>query len=301
MLHKTTTPRVLVLCTLLAAACTSDAPPDPATEVPSAETAATAPVAAGTSGYLFDQPDDAFELADDLREISGLTMLADGRLGAIQDEDGILYVLDPATGAVAEEHPFGGSDDYEGVEQAGDRLFVLRSDGRLIELAAEAGGFAEVETYDTGLKSKNDTEGLGYDAANERLLVALKEDPGSGLDEDDVRAVHAFDLASGTLSDEPVLLLGREAIESQLPDRRGFKPSALAVHPLSGDVYVLSSTTRALAVFSAAGDLQDVFGLPEAMFEQPEGLAFLEDGTLFIASEGDNNPPMLYRYRPGGA
>mgnify|MGYP006183157891 CR=1 FL=1 len=36
------------------------------------------------------------------------------------------------------------------------------------------------------------------------------------------------------------------------------------------------------------------------MFEQPEGIAFFPDGTLYISSEGGDGPAMLYEFVDGG-
>ena len=91
-------------------------------------TLATVSTAAAPSvgPYRFDQPVARFEMPDALREISALTVLPDGQLGAVQDEDGDLYVLSAETGRIEAVIPFGPPGDYEGIEFVGDRLFVLR-------------------------------------------------------------------------------------------------------------------------------------------------------------------------------
>ena len=278
---------LLPVFALVACAAEQDAPPD-----------APASVASVDEGqpYAFDSPDAASALPDELVEISGLTTLDDGSLAAVQDEEGILFILDPGTGAVTERIPFGDGGDYEGVELAGERLFVLRSNGNLLELTGWAAGNPDVRDHKTDLKGKNDTEGLAYDAANGRLLIVTKEDPGAGLDDDRYRAIYAFDLESGTLASEPAFVIDLEALAETLPDAERFKPSALAVHPATGEIYVLSSTVKAIVVLGTDGDVRQVWPLPEESFEQPEGLAFLPSGDLFVSSEGVDGPAMLYRF-----
>lgn len=255
--------------------------------------------AANGEEYTFDQPALSFVLADELRENSGLAILPNGQIGTVQDEDGIVYALNPETGTIEAEYPFGESGDYEGIEWVGDRGFVLRSDGTLIELVGWPDDVREAQTYETSLKRKNDAEGLGYDAASGRLLIACKEDPGAGLDEGDERAIYAFDPETGELTDDPVYVIDLRDIE-ELASRGGaFRPSAVAVHPSNGDVYVLSGPSQALAILTSGGDLKSVHTLDRSMFEQPEGLAFTSDGTLYISSEGSDGPPMLYRFAPG--
>jgi uncharacterized protein YjiK len=235
-------------------------------------------------------------LDEELKEISALTLLDDGRIAAVQDEAGTVYVLNAESGAIEERISFQEGADFEGIERAGDRLYVLQSNGTIYELTNWEQGTPQVQKFATHLKSKNDTEGLGYDEANNRLLVVTKEDPGAGLD-NDVKAVYGFDLSSNTLSEQPVFTINEKDIEGQLDGKGKFKPSALAVHPVTGDVYVLSSVAKALAVVDASGSVKEVMNLSEDLYEQPEGLAFLPDGDLLISSEGDDRPAMINRLK----
>ncbi|HEX7071907.1 MAG TPA: SdiA-regulated domain-containing protein [Rhodothermales bacterium] len=247
--------------------------------------------------YAFDDPDLSVALPDELREVSGISALPDGRIAAVQDEEGIIFLLNPETGAVELRETFGEPADYEGIAWADDRIFVLRSNGRLFEITQWPEGSPRVMDTRTPLRGKNDTEGLAYDARNGRLLIACKEEPGAGLGED-AKAIYAFDLTSRSLSEEPVFVLRQDQIESQTPLTRKFKPSAVALHPITGDLYVLSSTASGIVVVGADGTLKNGWSLSSSLYEQPEGLTFLPDGTLFISSEGGDGPAMLYRYAP---
>jgi len=278
-------------------ACGGEQEPGPQQATPTAERgeAATSETAAP---YAFDAPEASLPLADDLKEISGITVLPDGRLAAVQDEDGILYLLNPETGDIEERLRFGGTDDYEGIEAAGDRLFVLKSNGTLIELVGWEQGEPQVREYKTHLKGKNDTEGIGYDAAHNRLLVVTKEDPGADMDKD-FKAIYGFDLSTNTLAEEPVYVIDRRTFEDQLSSGGKFKPSGLAVDPSSGQVYLLSSTAKAVVALNA-GEVVGVWNLPEDVYEQPEGIVFLPGGDLLISSEGVNRPGMIHRIAPQG-
>ena len=245
--------------------------------------------------YRLDAPDAVFELPVRLQEISGLTVLPTGRLGAIQDEDGVIFEVDPASGRVTAEQAFGDDGDYEGVELTPDAVWVLRSDGDLYRVSQDSAGRVETRKIETALKSKNDTEGLAYDAARARLLIACKEDPGDGLDE--ARAIYAFDLATETLSAAPVALLDRTRVDGDAT----FKPSAMAVDPRTGRWFVLSSVEKALAVLDSDGMLLDVIALSPRLFPQPEGITFDAAGTLYIANEGPLGAGTLLRFSPTDA
>jgi hypothetical protein len=54
--------------------------------------------------------------------------------------------------------------------------------------------------------------------------------------------------------------------------------------------------TKAVVVLAASGALLAVHLLPEALFKQPEGIAFLADGDLFISNEGGGGQGTLLRF-----
>ena len=228
----------------------------------------------------------------ELAEISGLTVLSNGNLGAVQDEDGLLFEIEASTGRVVSAEEFRTDGDYEGVEVTPDALWVLKSNGTLYEVRRTDEGLRS-EAIETDLSGRNDAEGLGYDAAGNRLLIALKEHPGKGLG--DVRAVFAFDLATRTLSAAPAYVLDRAVIDTETET---FKPSALAVRPGTGEVYILSSVKKALLVLDPDGTIRAAVSLPVAFYPQPEGIAFAPNGTLYISNEGAGGSATILRFAP---
>lgn len=271
----------------------------------SPEPSSTASVSTGP--YAFDQPVAAFVLDGALDEISGLTVLADGRLAAVQDEDGTIFVLNPTTGAIDAEIDFGNDGDYEGIERVEDALWILRSDGTLFEVE-DWDTDPDVEKHKTDLDDAHDTEGLAFDPVRNRLLIACKEYPGEGLKGQ--RAIYAFDIEAEALIPDPIALIDRDIVRRQLqehPANRvvrkllspvaetgGFKPSALARHSRTQELYVLSSVWKGFVVLSPDGAVRAVWPLPER-YVQPEGLTLLPDGTLYIANEGAGGAPTLFK------
>ncbi len=272
----------------LAASCSEPAVRPDAPPVAVADSAARA---AARVPYALAAPTAVVALAPALRETSALTVLANGNLATVQDEAGILYELDPATGAIVGEQEFKRLGDFEGVERVGDDLWAMESNGDLYRIRRR-GATIDAERFETDLASRNDAEGLAYDAPRNRLLIACKENPGNGLGR--VRAIYAFDLRTMTLSPAPVFTLDRRLVDTRQP----FKPSALAIRPATGELYVLSSARTAIAVLTPAGVLSTVVDLPEALFPKPEGMAFAPDGTLYISNEGPHGPATLLRFDP---
>ncbi|MEM8559074.1 MAG: SdiA-regulated domain-containing protein [Bacteroidota bacterium] len=237
------------------------------------------------SPFALDRPVAEIDLDASLNEISGLTLLDSMTLGAVQDERGRLYRLPLSTGQIASVSDFHGRGDFEGVERVGADVWALQSDGDLFLLDDDG---EDARKYETPLSTAFDTEGLAYDVARHRLLVACKEYPGDGLD--GFRAVYAFDLETETLQPRPALLLDLRA-DARL---RTFKPSAIAFHPQTSWWLLLSSTTPMLAALDTASQYVGAWPLPEARLPQPEGLAVLPSGDLLIGSEG--RPARIARF-----
>ncbi|HLT48393.1 MAG TPA: SdiA-regulated domain-containing protein [Rubricoccaceae bacterium] len=279
-------PRRLLLPLALLAACAGDRAAD---SPPPAQ--ARADSAAAAVPYRLGRPDVAFALPPALAGVSGLTPLGPDRLGAVQDGDGVLFVLDPRTGTIVSRHPFGNSGDYVGVEAVGDTVWVLQDNGTLHEIAGATGAGPARRQHATPLRSRCDPEGLGYEPASHRLLIACKAEAGPELA--GVRVIYAFDLRKKRLSGRPAILFDRRPLDAH---GTSFKPSALAVHPRTEQIYVLSAGRRALAVLDPDGRLAAAVALPSGRYPRPEGMAFLPDGTLFIANEGDGGVATLLRF-----
>lgn len=268
--------------------------------------------------YRLDAPDVRFELPEELDEISGLTVLDDTHLGAIQDEEGILFILDLQTSEVLRRIQFAGDNDYEGVEVVGRTVYVLKSNGTLYRIEDWRRDDPDVKKFATWLKPKHDTEGLGYDPATGLLYVACKEYPGSGFKQ--ARAIYTFDPATEEMATTPSIVMDTRAfaeyyaeatgedvldrfirrVFAPIADLSGFKPSALAMHPITGEWYILSSEREALVRLSSRGNIMATYVLPKALYAQPEGIAFLPNGDMFISNERGRGPANLLRFRYRG-
>ena len=228
-------------------------------------------------------------LPDGLAEISGLTIQGDELL-AVEDEDGEVFRLGLADGALRTHAKFWKDGDYEGIEVVGDDVWVVKSTGTLYRIQRQGTAEQLVEKYNTWLTGENDVEGLGYDAANHRLLLACKDDARDDGRPKEDRYVFAFDLATRVLAEEAVYVIDRgEALED-------FAPSSLAVDPTDGKLYLTSSVEDLLLVLEADGSLAGVYELDDKLLPQAEGLAIGPDGTLYISTEArDGEPARIYK------
>lgn len=263
-------------------------------------------------GYDLSRPDQVLVMPGRLKEISGLTLVDDSTLAAVEDEKGKIYLIDPSDGDVIDEFKFAKKGDYEGIEMVDDTLYVLRSDGDVYVISDWRSKHRSTEKIETYLATKNDTEGLGYQPARRRLLVAAKEYPGRGRSR--VRSIYGLDLNTKKIDHEPAytipldtigvrLGLPGESIRNLLApvlDLEAFKPSAVAVHPGSGDIFVLSSVLKVIAVLDPSGNTKALLPIGAEELVQPEGLAFFPNGDLFISTEGQGGDGKILRFNQRG-
>lgn len=246
-----------------------------------------------SSSYAVNEPEQTFLLASRLAEISGLSLgNSDSTLLAVQDEEGILFTLDRKDGKVLEEYRFGGKEDYEGVELAGAATYVISSKGDL--RIVEEGSKTQARKVKTALKRDDDVEGLGYLRDQNLLLLACKSNR-EGRKKN--RYIYSFSLADQILDSVPYLSLDPDIIAKKLNREKKtpyFSPSAIAVHPHSGEIFVLSSVARAIIVFDKYGTLIAAANLDRGVHIQPEGLAVDGKGKMYIANEAKDGVAKIH-------
>lgn len=77
-----------------------------------------------------------------------------------------------------------------------------------------------------------------------------------------------------------------------------FKPSAIAIHPQTKNIYVLGSVGKLLIVCNYNGEIISVVELNPALFLQPEGICFDPAGALYISNEGKESVATILKFQP---
>lgn len=245
--------------------------------------------APGLPGYA-EKEDHVVLLKRPLREISGIDYINENKLVAINDEAGKLFFINPASGQF-EAVEFGSKDDYEDVAKAGPFYYVLNSKGQLFEISVGDNKLLATFTGDFG--DFMEFESLCYDKANEQLLLVCKH---CGKHQDSINC-YRFSLAekkfipgvyfSISLSD--IRVKGRDnSIEC--------KPSAAAINPVTGKLYIIASIGKVLLQCTPGGALEAVYGLNPDYFPQPEGMTFSTSGDLYISNEGGKGKATLLKF-----
>jgi len=265
--------------------------------------------------YDLHHPDWRLELPHVLDEVSGLTIDSAGRqLIAVQDEVGQLFWIDLEQEGVSRQLPFWKEGDYEGVEKVGNRIYVVKSTGTLYEIELRDSVAVTVK-YNGFLNSGNDVEGLGYDPVAHQLLLACKASAGVDQAQNPVKAIYAFDLWEKKLLESPRYCIGLQQVNDYLQTHPllrqleqleaffspgestfGFSPSALAVQPQTGHLYILSSVGKILMVIDQSGRILHIEKLKKKVHPQPEGICFDPVGNLYIANEGKKGRGTIQRF-----
>ncbi len=228
-----------------------------------------------------------WELPSELLEVSAIEWLDRSRIAALQDEDGTIFIYDLQKKEVTDKFEFGRPGDYEGLAIKGKDAYVLESNGRISEIKNFQGTDRTLDSYETFFDGENNMETLELDKDNNRLLMAPKDrDPNS----ERTKGIYAFSLdtkkmVSGTafkidMGDKVLKRFRENDLYST------FRPSDLAIHPKTKEIYVLEGSSPKLLILDVDGNAKYAYALDTRMFPQPEGLTFGTDGTLYISSEG---------------
>lgn len=276
-----------------------------------------------SAGYSFpydlSQPANRVQLPDKLVEISGIHLAGTNQMACIQDERGIIYMFDLYKQSIVGEIRFYDDGDFEDIELIGDTAWILKSNGDLYEVRSWQDEETLItEKHETGLSGENDCEGLCCDADNNDLLIACKgfpfNDDRKGRNK---KAIYRFDLKKMKLEKEPAYIIDLDEVKyfkkyntmatlgvelmSRLDESKGdvsFQPSGIAVHPVTGHIYLTGAVGDMLLVLHPEGEILAMIALPADRFRQPEGICFDREGNLYISNEGGSGKADIQKFKP---
>lgn len=258
--------------------------------------------------YNLGKPLRYLELDETLTELSGLACFND-QFCAVQDEKGKIYFLDAQTGAILHDDKFWDKGDFEDIEIVEERVFVIKSNGNIYESNIYSIDEDATIKYDLGFSSDWNFEGMTYDPVDRVLLICAKRKTSSGRKEiyslpiDDLYTVGSPAYIIRPTEMKTVLDKAADSWSEQLIANisdltYSFNPSAIAVHPIDDEIYVLSSPIPQLAIFSRGWKLRKVFPLDPAMYKQPESMCFDKEGNLYIGNEGRSGKATIFKIAP---
>lgn len=232
------------------------------------------------SRYDLSHPQQVIDLPKQLSDISGIAY-QNGVVYAIDDDHGYIYKVPLTAKPDIEKWEFAQPQDYEDIVLLNNRFYILSSKGKVVYFPF-AFPVKDVKESELDIKGKNEFEILYPDPATNRLIMLCKE----CKEDKDQNTAWAFNTSNYTFEKQPAYILKRKDIEKVLGDNISrFKPSAAAVHPLTGEVYIISSINKLIVVLDKKHQVTAVYPLNEKLFKQPEGMAFTPTGDLIISNE----------------
>jgi len=254
--------------------------------------------------YVLSKPDRAWTMPGELKEISGIVKMPGDTLLAIEDLHAALYFINVSQqqAIIAKKLTFDDvakdKFDIEDVTMdSSHTIYALWSHGVIFKITNWRDKM-QVEANETNLDKKNNTEGLAYNPVTGDLLIACKNESGLEGEKKSTRAVYAYDVASRKLKAEPFLVIEKKELDKFISQKVDFYPSAIGVHPISHDIFIISTKgNKSIACFSQSGDLKGFELLDPDLLPQPEGLCFDYKGNIFISTEGKHGEPAhVYEY-----
>ena len=241
---------------------------------------------------------ERISLPNELMEVSGITFTDDNRMFAHGDEDGDIFEIDPASGKIINQFSIGSfltvKGDFEDITYAKGKFYLVESSGKIYEFTEGSNGeLVKFKTYKTFLNEKNDVEGLCYDNETNSLLLACKGSGGKEYGKD--KAVYTFSLDNLELDPTPRFIISAKDIKNNSVEGK-FNPSGIAKNPVNGTFYIIAASGNTILEVSKTGEVLDQADLPEKIHIQAEGIAFKNDGTLYISNEGRNKQAYFIVY-----
>ena len=261
--------------------------------------------------YSINQPSSEANLIRDLREISGLTYNPRlDQLMCINDEKAFIYFLDTDEFKMVKRIDFGKSRDYEGIAYKDGEVYIVESNGDFFVVNEETE--KRTDKFNTKLSRKNDIEGLTYQASKSQFLVAAKGEGKIDGKSGKVKSIFILDPAEQKIEENPFVSIDLEEEAKKLEEALGknekvlsnyqlsrigkFSPSGIAIHPVTKDIFILSSRGKLLVVLDQASKIKGIHFLDEQLHKQPEGICFSPTATLFVSNEGRAGKAKIYKY-----
>ncbi len=267
--------------------------------------------------YKLTEPTETFTLKKSLNEVSGLNLVSDSNAVLIDDEVGTLFFYNLLSEEIIKKIKFSKGGDWEDLVVKGDTAYVLKSNGTLLEIAPLSNpGALTIKELKTSLTTANDTEGLCYDKKRNLLLIACKGQPWIKKTSErytGMRAIYSFDIVTRKLNTTPDILIDINKVESMvigmqknvirrlmnlynISTKQSFQPAGLAIHPLNGDMYVVSAVGNVLLIINPDRKLKKAVKLSNKAFKQPEGITFDREGNLYISNEGKSGKGNILKF-----
>ncbi len=229
------------------------------------------------------------ELEERLEEISGLAYDEKRKeFLAINDEQGVIFILDAGTYIIKKKIHFGEKDDYEEIQFSNDTIYVLRSDGTIFKMNYDGNDISDVKRFNYE-GSKAEFESFYVTPAGSELVLIPKNSKDAKINK--TTSTYVIDANTGKhISGEKFNIDWKE-----LKYANTLHPSAVAVQSRTKEIYVLASIEKLLIVLDTVGNIRAEYSLPRSTFQQPEGITFDDKDNIYISNEAGGFSPTIIK------
>lgn len=240
---------------------------------------------------------EKFLMPEELDEISGIIYTGDpGHIYTLNDEEGKIYSIDLYKKSKMMPFKFTKKGDFEDLCSDGSYLYALKSNGKVFRISYAFTDSFLVKEFDFPEKG-NEFEAILYDPLIKKPVIICKicstyingKIQAFALDTSNAQFTYVPAFAPDTLT--IMNLMGKQKID--------VRPSAAAIHPKTGELYIVSSQDKLLVIMKD-GKVTASYKLSKKIFRQPEGLAFAPNGDMYISNEAAESIAniLAFRYHP---
>ncbi len=221
-------------------------------------------------------------ISTQLDEISGIEFYTkDTSVFAIVDEEGWLYKFFLKSRLI-QKWKFGKNDDYEDLKLVDSTFYILNSKGDITRVFFTGGDSLHADIFEFPESGNNEFESIYYDKETGLVNLICKD---CTADKKAAVSIWSFNTKDGSFIQSPMSIDVSPIAQELDVSKVRFKPSASAVHPETGDIYMVSAVNKVLVIADKKGKVKEVHQLNPAFFKQPEGISFTPTGDLLISNE----------------
>jgi hypothetical protein len=249
-------------------------------------------------GYDLEKP-TIVHLKGEVDEISGMYFYPkDTSVFSITDEAGYLYKIFIRKKIEIEKWKFSKNADFEDISLVDSVFFALQSSGAITSFKFTPYDSVQADVCGSPLSGKNEFESMYYDEFHSQLVLLCKD---CKTDKKNSLTAYGFDPVKKAFADTPFFVMDVNKVAGKLGlDKMKLKPSAAGIHPITKELYIISSVNKALIIADRDGNVKEAYQIDPAIFKQPEGLTFTPKGDLLISNEAaEVGAPniLIYKYK----
>ena len=216
----------------------------------------------------------------DLDEISGLSFYEkDSSVFAISDDRGAIFKIKPNQHII--KWKFSHGADFEDITRIDSTFYVLQSNGDIFKVRYDSNK-AITRAIKFNLSNNNEFESFYYDDSLKKIILICKD---CEIDKKNNLSTFSFDPTSDSFSPISYRIDIASVYENMDLKVSRFKPSAAAINPVNGMLYIISSINKMILVTDRNGIVHGAYPIDPTLFKQPEGIAFRKNGDMIISNE----------------